>query len=1327
MARMQRFAFVSTALALVGITRADAADVIWQNPSGGTWSAAANWSGGNPPGPNDRAVFNGLSGPYVVIFDGVQSVADIAINSANAKLTLQGNSNLGAARLTVANSVANSGVIELTDIVGSYGASLIVTNGALVNAAGAEIRTLTGFGGNRTLAAELNNQGLLSVAFDTTIGRAGAHSTNSGTIQVTGGTLIVDQSGAAPTFANSGVINASSGNLTFSGGTINSTGTLQVAAGKALLFRNSATLNYQSGTLNASGGTLTFESSVGNFTPSFTSTNTPVTLTNSTINGPGAFVNEGGLKLTNGVINAPFMNETDIFAHGNSTIKNPTQTFDIPANATLHIQGNSTYGLATLTVSNGFANAGVIEMTDMVAAYGATLRLTSGMLVNAQGAEIRSLVGSGGARTLEVELDNQGLLKAAQNTSFGRVGAHSVNNGTMQVTGGTLTVDLAGAGSTFANNSVMDVSGGNLTFSSGVINNNGTIQAAAGRALLFRNAATLNNQAGTIDTTGGTLTFDSSTGNFTANYQGTDTLVTLSSATINGPGTFVNEGGLKLSNSTINAPFVNEGDIFVSGNSTIKNPSQTFDIPDDAALYLQGNSVNGAANLTVTNGFTNSGVIELTDLVSAYGATLKVTNGALLNASGAEMRLLAGAGGNRSLSVELDNQGVVSVAQNTTIGRAGAHSSNNGAINVTGGTLTVDQTGTGPTFANSGLIDASSGNLSFSGGVINNSGTLRVSGARTLMFRNSATLNHQSGALNTAGGMLTFDSSIANFTANYSSTDTPVTLTSATINGPGTFTNKGGLKLINSVIAATFVNEADIAVNGISTIKNLAQTFSIPATATLFLQGNSNNSSANLTVSKGFTNAGAIELSEITGPYGAILTVTDGKLVNASGAEIRSLAGLSGSRTLAIELDNQGMVSVARDTTLGRAGGHSVNSGTIQVTGGTLNLDQTGVGPTFTNSGVIDGATGNLTFSGGVINNTGTLQVAAGRALQFRNSATLNHQSGTLNAANGTLTFDSSIGNFTANYSNTDTSVTLSNSTINGPGTFTNEGVLKLFNGVMSAPIVNYGHIQVSGTSRIVNPTSSFSVPRYRTLQIQGENNAGAAILTVNNGFTNSGVIELTDAVSAYGATLAVSSGVLNNAATGEVIAAIGLSGPRRFSGALNNLGLVTIEEGQKLEVTGSVTQHSPGRIDFYASGPSLEEYSRLGVSGAATLEGGIGMTLLNGYLPNIGDTIPIITYGSLTDTIGCFDVAGLFFGAGLRYNLLREPTSMKLEVVDHPVQVGDVRCDCTVDINDLSILLAHYGMPEARQSDGDLNDDQQVTLDDVAILLSYYGASCPE
>lgn len=59
------------------------------------------------------------------------------------------------------------------------------------------------------------------------------------------------------------------------------------------------------------------------------------------------------------------------------------------------------------------------------------------------------------------------------------------------------------------------------------------------------------------------------------------------------------------------------------------------------------------------------------------------------------------------------------------------------------------------------------------------------------------------------------------------------------------------------------------------------------------------------------------------------------------------------------------------------------------------------------------------------------------------------------------------------------------------------------------------------------------------------------------------------------------------------------------------------------------------------------------------------------------------------------------------------------------PQVPGDLNGDCTVDLTDLSTLLANFGGPGETLADGDLNCDGQVGLEDLSVLLAAFGSSC--
>jgi hypothetical protein len=175
------------------------------------------------------------------------------------------------------------------------------------------------------------------------------------------------------------------------------------------------------------------------------------------------------------------------------------------------------------------------------------------------------------------------------------------------------------------------------------------------------------------------------------------------------------------------APFTNQGTLLAQGPSAING---TFTTTAGSVVRAQGSSEGGYASLSILNGFTNNGTLELTNAntSSAQDAALTVTNGTLVNVFGASLSSQPGAlgGGSRTLAAQLDNRGTLTMAQALTLSKASAAHSNTGMITLSGGDLTVSQSGTNPSFTNTGTITVQSQTFSITGGglTVNASGIL---------------------------------------------------------------------------------------------------------------------------------------------------------------------------------------------------------------------------------------------------------------------------------------------------------------------------------------------------------------------------------------------------------------------------------------------------------------------------------------------------------------------------------------------------------------------------------------------------------------------------
>ena len=203
-----------------------------------------------------------------------------------------------------------------------------------------------------------------------------------------------------------------------------------------------------------------------------------------TIGGAGNLTNKGGLTLVGSAITTAFVsNAGALQAAGASSI---TGSFSNSVTGGLVVYSTST-GDATLTVSSGFLNAGLIVLQNADAvAHNVTLAVPSGVLTNIPGSSLQSTLGSaGGNRTLAAMLDNQGAVAVFQTLTIDQAAATHGNSGTIDLLGGDLNVILSGFRPAFSNESggVIDVGTNklaitNLSSGSFVNQSGGTLQGS---------------------------------------------------------------------------------------------------------------------------------------------------------------------------------------------------------------------------------------------------------------------------------------------------------------------------------------------------------------------------------------------------------------------------------------------------------------------------------------------------------------------------------------------------------------------------------------------------------------------------------------------------------------------------------------------------------------------------------------------------------------------------------------------------------------------------------------------------------------------------------
>ena len=1237
------------------------AAVSWKNPVSGNWTLNADWSTGAVPGAADDVTI-GVLGSYSVAITAAVAIHSLTLSDLNATLTIKdpgaaekitanftnagavaldasgsggttlniggkltnyglftiGNAGLAAATTVTAASLANTGEIDLTG--GTAQATLDVT--------GATPATLTG-------QFVLQGNALLEVPSTSVTPSGGSITAIAGHAE-----LVLD--GAQARVA---VSTSTAGNTGLTGLASNA-GTLAIQQGSKIStgggFTNNGLVEVDNdifGTGDAGGSSLAVKGlltnrgdlDIGNSGLTTAATVTAAALANTaigTVNLTGSDTVQASLTVGGA---APATLTGFYFLDGDALLQfGSGHVTSVAANSELSLDGaRARVALAADPASNSAltllaANNGTLDLEDHAAVAIAT------GLVNRNELEVDTLGGGGSRLTIAGVLTNAGDL-AIGGGSLVLGGAPALvsaaglaDSGTIALTGGPgrATLDILGAALPTVTGSISLTGNALLEFGSGsvaTIADGGFLELDGTRARVALNSdpTTSGALAKLASNAGRFILADGATVATTVGFNNTGTLDldAFELGALDSGGSSLSIGGVLTNNSSLG---IGNSRILAATTVTAAGLVNTgsVDLTGGAATQATFN-VTGAAPATLTGSYDLSGD-ALLEFKSGGVAAIGAGSSLFLGGASSRVALAAAPGSNSALTGLAGNAGTLALqsgavlATKVVFNNAGTVEIDNGFDNggsslALGGTLTNSSaldignvglskttTVTAPGLVNTGTVELAGGSAT--------PATLHVTGPAPATLTGSYSLSGDAILEYNSGGIAAIGTG-AGLTLNGALSRVALLATPAIDSALlGLASNAGSLTLENGAalpITTNFVNNGAVEIDSSGgggsrlavggaltntsslTIGNTAMTKAATVTAgSLDNSGSlvmtSGPAAAVLTVSKNFTNTGSvqIDLGGFSGGDGGSSVTVHGTLTNGS----------SSFEGFAI-----GNATLAKATTVTAAG--LANSGTIDLTGGTAaaTLHVMGAAPA-TLTGTFD-LSGNALLeydSGGItaIGATGNLSLSGAQALVALKSAPtmdsaltgLVSNAGTLALENGAaLTISGDFNSFTLDVDNSGSG----GSSLAVGGALTSNFLTIGNNGITHAATVTAKSLANSGTLALASGS------------------AAAAKLTLSNGLTNTGVVEVDTsgfgAGGSGGSTVKI-GGALTNIASGfEGVFSVGNITLSRATtvtaGSVTNSGTLDLTSGTaapKLIVGSGFTNTGFAEIDTSDAGGSV-------------------------------------------------------------------------------------------------------------------------------------------
>ncbi len=378
----------------------------------------------------------------------------------------------------------------------------------------------------------------------------------------------------------------------------------------------------------------------------------------------------------------------------------------------------------------------------------------------------------------------------------------------------------------------------------------------------------------------------------------------------------------------------------------------------------------------------------------------------------------------------------------------------------------------------------------------------------------------------------------------------------------------------------------------------------------------------------------------------------------------------------------------------------STSNSPINMAGGQI------TGSTITNNHASTGIRGRGTITARVVN-TSTISANGGRLILSNSINDYTDPVGQLSAASGDLEIAGTTAPFAGQL------------TVSGGNEFFVNSSSGMGLAAASAVSLSSGHLRSTGNLTFAGGTISVSGSSESVISAEGVNKTlwfeSGTNTTLNQ---NLRVAASLRTAIFSGANFSGGGSLVNDA--GSQLDAL--------AGA--NLGVTLVNEGvvniAGVTQTGRVdmndfVQASNGSLNMQLAGTLLTDFDRLIVSGAAQLDGTLDVQLLNGFMPDLGDTFPILS--ATGGLLGSFATELLpTLGNGLEFGLDYAGNQLILEVIA-ATSDGDFDGDGILDGGDADDLVA--GIASGSNNPAfDLTGDGLVNADDLDQWLTIAGAA---